>query len=100
MPEGFPVSNSPVTPLVRGRERERALSGFSKSERAVRVCGKCLVGWSRCSACGCFPGPWGLVLFPSQVILKGCWMGEVPNWECLFAHRKEGSFLLIQVDDI
>ena len=23
-----------------------------------------------------------------------------PNWECLFAHRKQGLFLLVHVDDI
>ena len=28
------------------------------------------------------------------------WMGEIPNWECMFAHRKQGLFLSVFVDDI
>ena len=27
-------------------------------------------------------------------------MGKVPNWECLFVHRKQGLFLSVYVDDI
>ena len=30
----------------------------------------------------------------------GTWMGKVPNWECLFVHRKQGLFLSVYVDDI
>ena len=25
---------------------------------------------------------------------------KVPNWECLFVHRKQGLFLSVYVDDI
>ena len=28
------------------------------------------------------------------------WMGEIPNWECLFVHREKGLFLSVYVDDI
>ena len=27
-------------------------------------------------------------------------MGEIPNWECMFVHRKPGLFLSVFVDDI
>ena len=27
-------------------------------------------------------------------------MKKVPNWECLFVHRKQGLFLSVHVDDI
>ena len=27
-------------------------------------------------------------------------MGKIPNWECLFVHRKQGLFLTPYVDDI
>ena len=27
-------------------------------------------------------------------------MEKVPNWECLFVHRKQGLFLSVYVDDI
>ena len=30
----------------------------------------------------------------------GTWMGKVPNWECLFVHRKQGLLLSVCVDDI
>ena len=31
----------------------------------------------------------------------GTWIGKkVPNWECLFVHRKQGLFLSKNVDDI
>ena len=28
------------------------------------------------------------------------WMGEQPNWECMFVHRNKGYFCQINVDDI
>ena len=28
------------------------------------------------------------------------WLGEIPNWECLFVHREKGLFLSVYVDDI
>ena len=31
---------------------------------------------------------------------NGAWMEKVPNWECLFVHRKQGFFLPVYVDDI
>ena len=27
-------------------------------------------------------------------------MGEAPNWDCMFVHRKQGLFLSVYVDDI
>ena len=27
------------------------------------------------------------------------WVGEVPEWECMFVHRNEGLFLSVYVDD-
>ena len=27
-------------------------------------------------------------------------MGETPNWDCMFVHRKQGLFLSENVDDI
>ena len=27
-------------------------------------------------------------------------MEQIPNWECLFVHRKQGFFLSVYVDDI
>ena len=27
-------------------------------------------------------------------------MGKIPNWECLFVHRKQGLFLSLYVDAI
>ena len=34
-----------------------------------------------------------------EVLLEHGW-GKVPNWECLFVHRKQGLFLSEKVDDI
>ena len=28
------------------------------------------------------------------------WLGEIPNWECLFVHRERGLFLSVHVDDV
>ena len=28
------------------------------------------------------------------------WLGEIPNWECLFVHREKGLFFSVNVDDI
>ena len=34
-----------------------------------------------------------------EVTLKHCWE-KIPNWECLFVHRKKGLFLSVYVDDM
>ena len=34
-----------------------------------------------------------------KILLKHGW-GKVPNWKCLFVHRKKGLFLSVYVDDI
>ena len=34
-----------------------------------------------------------------KIQLKHGWE-KIPNWECLFVHRKEGLFLSVYVDDI
>ena len=34
-----------------------------------------------------------------QILLKHGWE-KIPNWECLFVHRKKGLFLSVSVDDI
>ena len=34
-----------------------------------------------------------------EVLLELGWE-KVPNWECLFVHRKQGYFLSVHVDDI
>ena len=34
----------------------------------------------------------------SQVSCVGAWMEKVPNWECLFVHRKQELFLSVYVD--
>ena len=34
-----------------------------------------------------------------EVFLELEW-GNVPNWECMFAHQKQGLFLSIYVDDL
>ena len=39
----------------------------------------------------------GRTIWKSSV---GTRMGKVPNWESLFAHRKQGLFLSVYVDDI
>ena len=28
------------------------------------------------------------------------WIGKIPNWECMFVHRKQGLLLSVYVDDI
>ena len=35
-----------------------------------------------------------------EEVLLGLGWEKVPNWECLFVHRKQGSFLSAYVDDI
>ena len=32
--------------------------------------------------------------------IDGTWLEKVPNWECLFVHRKQKLFLSVYVDDI
>ena len=34
-----------------------------------------------------------------EALLELGWV-EVPNWECMFVHRKQGLFLSVYVDDI
>ena len=34
-----------------------------------------------------------------EEVLLGLGRAKVPNWECLFAHRKQGLFLSVYVDD-
>ena len=35
-----------------------------------------------------------------EEVLMGVGWKKVPNWECLFVHRKQGLFLLVFVDHI
>ena len=35
-----------------------------------------------------------------EEVLLGLRWEKVPNWECLFVHRKQGFFLSVHVDDI
>ena len=35
-----------------------------------------------------------------EKVLLGRGWEQVPNWECLFVHRKQGLFLSVYVDDI
>ena len=35
-----------------------------------------------------------------EVLLLGLGWEKVPNWECLFVHRKQGLFLSVYVEDI
>ena len=35
-----------------------------------------------------------------EEVLLGLGLEKVPNWECLFVHRKQGLFLSVYVDDI
>ena len=41
-----------------------------------------------------------LVRTPTRGSSIGTWMGKMPNWECMFVHRKQGLFLSVYVDDI
>ena len=67
-------------PLSSEEERELCQVAHGKV-RGRRGCGKCLVGQSWCCTCDCFRGLLVVVLFPSQVTLKGCFQEHTAQRE-------------------
>ena len=85
----FPISECPDRCIRLPRHKWR--TSLSNMEYPVVLLERTLYG---------HPLGWPLVGKTVPGSFNGTWMAEVPNWECLFVHRKQGSLLSVYVDDI